>query len=69
MLEHFGMADSNPKSTLLPPGIDISDDLSPKTEEDRLFMTDKPYHSTLGGLMWAQVATRPDLSYAVNTLA
>jgi hypothetical protein len=31
-------------------------------------MADKQYRSALGGLMWAQVATRPDLSYAVNTL-
>jgi len=68
-LERFGMADCNPKSTPLPPGIDISDDLCPKTEEDRLFMIDKPYRSALRGLMWAQVATRPDLSYTVNTLA
>ena len=68
MLECFGMADCNPKSTSLPPGIDISDDLSPKTKEDWLFMTDKPYHLALGGLMWAQVAICPDLSYAVNTL-
>jgi len=34
-LEHFGMANCNPKSTPLPPGIDISDDLCPKTKEDR----------------------------------
>jgi len=69
MLEHFGMANSNPKSTPLPPSIDISDDLSLKTKEDRLFMTNKPYCSVLGGLMWAQVAMCPDLSYAMNTLA
>ena len=68
MLECFGMADCNPKSTPLPPGIDISNNLCPKTEEDRLFMIDKPYCSALGGLMWAQVVICPDLSYTVNTL-
>jgi len=69
MLECFRMANCNPKSTPLPLGIDISDDLSLKTEEDQSFMTDKPYCSALGGLMWAQVVTHPDLSYVINTLA
>ena len=68
-LECFGMTDSNPKSTPLPPGIDISNDLFPKTKEDWLFMTDKPCCSALGGLIWAQVAMHPDLSYAINMLA
>jgi len=31
-------------------------------------MIDKPYHSMLGGLIWAQVVTHSDLSYTVNTL-
>ena len=32
-------------------------------------MRDKPYRQLLGVLMWAQAATRPDLSYAVALLA
>ena len=67
-LEHFGMTNCNPKSTPLPPGIDISDEMSPKTKEDQLYMMDKHYHLALGAVMWAQVAMCPDLSYAVNTL-
>ena len=31
-------------------------------------MIDKPYCSMLEGLIWAQVATHPDLSYTINTL-
>lgn len=32
-------------------------------------MTDKPYHEVLGCIMWAQVATWPDLSYMANLLS
>ena len=34
VLEQFGMADCNPKSTPLPPGIVLSKSDSPKTDED-----------------------------------
>ena len=32
-------------------------------------MADKPYCKALGSVMYAQVATHPDLSYAVSTLS
>jgi hypothetical protein len=32
-------------------------------------MKDKPYREVLGSVMYAQIATRPDLSYAVSTLS
>jgi hypothetical protein len=32
-------------------------------------MTDKPYRSLLGAVMWGQLATRPDLSFSVSLLA
>jgi len=69
VLEHFGMKDCNPKPTPLPAGIDLSSLNSPRTEDDRTFMKDKPYKEALGSIMWAQGATRPDLSFAVNLLA
>ena len=43
--------------------------MAPDTSEDRAFMADKPYRELLGSIMYAQIATRPDLSYAVSTLA
>jgi hypothetical protein len=43
--------------------------MAPKTPEERSFMADKPYRELLGSIMYAQTATRPDLSYAVSTLA
>lgn len=32
-------------------------------------MEDKPYRAIIGSLMYASVATRPDISYAVQTLS
>lgn len=69
VLKQFGMQDCNPKSTPLPSGIDLSSLNSPQTEDDRAFMKDKPYNEALGSIMWAQGATRPDLSFAVNLLS
>jgi hypothetical protein len=63
------MSDCNSKSTPLPLGIALSKDQSPKSQEDRMFMADKPYREVLGSVMYAQIGTRPDLSYAVSTLS
>ena len=69
MLERFGFQASNTRNTPLPAGIVLTESQSPQTEEDRKFMLDKPYREALGSLMWAQAATRPDLSFAVGLLA
>jgi hypothetical protein len=69
ILQRFGMADCNPKYTPLPVGVDLSLKDCASTDEDRHFMADKPYREVLGSIMWAQVASRPDLSFAVNLLA
>ena len=68
VLEHFGMADCNPKSTPLPPGIALSESDSPRTDKDRHFMMDKPYSEALGSCMWVQVATHPDIAFTVSVL-
>jgi hypothetical protein len=39
------------------------------TTGDHLKDTDKPYTSAIGSLMYASVSTRPDIAYAVNSLA
>ena len=69
VLERFGMADCNPKPTPLPPGIALSESDSLKTDEDRHFMMDKPYREALGSCMWVQVATCPDIAFAVSALS
>lgn len=41
---------------------------SPKTEQEKLEMVDKPYALLVGSLMYAQVCTRLDLAFAVSVL-
>ena len=53
----------------LPTGINLSILNLPQTEEDCIFMKDKPYNEVLGLIMWAQGTTRPNLSFAVNLLS
>lgn len=69
LLKQHGMDECNPKKTPLPLGIDLSLADCAETPEQKQFMKDKPYCEILGAVMWGQVATRPDLSFAVNLLA
>ena len=69
VLKCFGMTDCNSKATPSPLGITLSKDQGPKTPEDHALMVDKPYWEVLGSIMYAQIGTQPDLSYAVSTLS
>ena len=69
VLARHGMSDCNPRSTPLPTGVVLNKSQAPTTEEEQYFMRDKPYREVLGAVMYAQIATRPDVSYAVATLS
>lgn len=69
IIERFNMSDAKIRSTPLPAGIVLSIDDAPQSAEEILEMKKVPYREALGSLMWLQVATRPDLSYAVNLLS
>jgi len=43
--------------------------MSPKTDSEKKEMASKPYRPVLGSVMWGQLATRPDLLFAVSLLA
>ncbi|KAJ3563743.1 hypothetical protein NP233_g8744 [Leucocoprinus birnbaumii] len=69
MLEKFGMESCKPRSTPLPVGIALLTKDGPDTKEEKEEMKKVPYREALGSLMWLQVGTQPDLSYAVNLLS
>jgi len=56
-------------STPLAPHFKLSATMSPKTVEEREYMTRVPYASAVGGLMYAMVCTRSDLSHAVSIVS
>ena len=69
ILTRFNMDKCTPSSTPLSTGLRISIDNCPISNEEETEMANVPYREALGAIMWLQVATRPDLSYAVNILS
>ncbi|KAJ3552615.1 hypothetical protein NP233_g12840 [Leucocoprinus birnbaumii] len=69
MLKRFRMDKCSPATTPLPPGISLTSNDCPATPQEIADMKSVPYREALGSLMWLQVATRPNLSFAVNLLA
>ena len=69
MIEHFNMGGCASASTLLPSGLILKNDDCPTNAQDIDEMKNVLYCEALGSLMWLQVATRPDLSFAVNILS
>lgn len=65
----FGMQNTNPKYTPLPPNVNLMDSqLNPIPLVDAEFMCDKDYRKALGMLNHIVNGTRPDISFTVNTL-
>jgi hypothetical protein len=69
VLADHGLENIKLRSTPLPVGVSLDSSMSPTTPEDRAEMVGKPYRELLGSVMWGQLATRPDLSYAVSVLS
>lgn len=69
MIEHFGFQKIQPRRTPLPPGLKVKESPNPLPEEERIFMSDKPYRQVVGSVLWGSACTRPDIAYASNVLA
>ncbi|KAH7852964.1 hypothetical protein Vadar_031538 [Vaccinium darrowii] len=71
VLERFGVGKGNSKPVSVPlaPHFKLSASLSPSSEEERKYMTNVPYASLVGSLMYAMVCTRPDLAQAVSMVS
>jgi hypothetical protein len=63
VLEKFGMADSHPVGTPLDPNVKLVK--VPNDEHHDI----PEYRSAIGSLMYAAIGTRPDISFAVQTLS
>ncbi|KAK8515201.1 hypothetical protein V6N12_019249 [Hibiscus sabdariffa] len=47
-------------------GISLSKEMCPSTPQERERMSQIPYASAIGSIMYAMICTRPDLSYALS---
>jgi hypothetical protein len=69
MLEAYGMADCRPVSTPADPHVQLTSDMSPKSDEERRAMAGVPYRNAVGSLMYVMVGTRPDIAAAVSAVS
>jgi transposase InsO family protein len=69
VLERFGMADSKPVKTPMEQSVRLTADMSPGDDRERATMAAVPYRSAVGSLMYAMVATRPDIAAAVGAVS
>ena len=66
ILDRFGMADANPHPTPFPTGADVH---RVKNTAQATQVEIKQYQSLIGSLLYVQIGTRPDISFAVSQLA
>ena len=69
LLERFSMANAKQVSTPLAGHFRLSTTQCPKLTEEIQDMSNVPYASAVGCLMYAMVCTRPNLAYAVSTVS
>ena len=51
------------------PSVSYSKDDSPSTQQDAAHMRKVPYREAIGSLMYASIATHPDITFAVSMLS
>jgi len=51
------------------PATHLTSEQAPATAEEHTIMHDKPYREAVGALNWAALATRPNIAFAVATVA
>jgi hypothetical protein len=69
LLKRFNLRDAKSAPTPLSPGIHLTQDDCPTTDEERKDMAGVPYANLIGALMYAAIGTRPDIAFAVGALS
>ncbi|XP_075087489.1 secreted RxLR effector protein 161-like [Nicotiana tabacum] len=68
-INRFSLHDAKTRSTPLGSHLNPSKNQSPKIDEERKYMSQDPYASALGSLLYAMVCTRPDIAHAVGVVS
>jgi len=69
IISRFKLNDAKPYGTPMVPGAVYSSKDSPSDATEAAKMQKTPYREAVGSLMYAAVATRPDISHAVSALS
>jgi hypothetical protein len=68
ILSHFSLSDAKPHATPITPGASLSKADAPSDDTEAALMKKVPSHEAIGSLMYATVATCPNISFAVSAL-
>ncbi|KAK8705107.1 hypothetical protein V6N13_048715 [Hibiscus sabdariffa] len=66
VLKRFNMEASKKGFLPMTHGISLSKEMCPSTSQERERMSQIPYASAIGSIVYAMICTRPDLSYALS---
>jgi len=69
ILARFALANAKPYGSPMVPGLVYSTDHSPTSPNEAARMKKTPYREAIGSLMYAAIATRPDIAFAVSALS
>lgn len=69
LVRRYNLEDAKPVSIPLETNHNLSSSQSPSTPHEHAQMRDVPYREAVGSLMYASLGTRPDISFAVQTLS
>ena len=69
IIRRYNFDDLKPLSMPMDPAIHLTNNQSPTNTAEHVIMRDKPYCEAVGALNWATLATCPDITYAIGTVA
>jgi len=69
LIDSVEMMNCKPIATPADPSVKLTNEMSPRTDEDNELMRNIPYRSAVGKLLHISLTTRPDISYAVSCVA
>ena len=69
ILRRYNFTDLKPLSTPMDVQVKLTTEQAPTSAAESAMMRDVPYREAVGALNWAALATRPDISFAVSTVA
>jgi transposase InsO family protein len=69
IIRRYNFDELKPLSIPMDPSIRLSSEQAPVNAAEVAIMRDKPYREAVGALNWAALATRPDIAFAVATVA
>ena len=69
VLERFNMKNAKPVNTPIAAHFKVSKESCPSTNKEEEDMSDVPYSSAVGSLMYAMVCSRPDIAHAVGVVS